>query len=114
VLNIANLHQKIFQKSRVDVQGRLEVYSDAGVAAATKLLTVIITVGVLIIPVFILLWIPLDRAGITTVVLISVLTFSALMSLFTKAEVREVLVGTAAYCAVLATFLGNTQELGSM
>jgi hypothetical protein len=93
----ADLNQAIFQKSQATAHGAsVEEYSRAGIAAVTKLFTVIITVGILIVPVFILLWIPLTRAGITTVVLISVLTFSSLMSLFTKAEVREVLVGTAA------------------
>lgn len=71
-------------------------YSVSTVAAIAKLLTVLLTVGILIIPVFLLLWIPMTRAWISATVLISVLAFSSLMSLFTKAEVQGVLVGTAA------------------
>jgi hypothetical protein len=66
------------------------------VMAMARLICVVLTVGILIIPVFILLWIPETRAWISATVLISVLGFSILMSLLIKATVQEVLVGTAA------------------
>ena len=36
--------------------------------------------------------------------------FSVMMSLLTEAGVQEIFVGTATYCAVLVTFLGNLQN----
>jgi hypothetical protein len=38
-----------------------------------------------------------------------VLSFSLVMSLFVKVSFQDIFIGTAAYCAVLVTFLGNLQ-----
>ncbi|KAF8851979.1 hypothetical protein BDZ45DRAFT_730490 [Acephala macrosclerotiorum] len=84
-------------------------FSQNRVATTTKLLSVLVAVAVLIIPVFILFWGSLDRGGMSATVLVSAIVFSVLLSLSTKIEIREVLLGAAAYCAVLATFLGNLQ-----
>jgi hypothetical protein len=61
-----------------------------------KILNVLSTVSILLIPIFILLWMPETRAWISATVLISVFMFCVLMSLFTEAKVQDVLVGTAA------------------
>jgi hypothetical protein len=74
----------------------VEQYSDTKIFVVAKMLTILLAVGMLIIPVFLLLWIPKTQACISATVLISVLLFSTLISLFTKARVQEVLVGTAA------------------
>ena len=44
-------------------------------------------------------------------VLFFTLAFSASFSIFTKAKRQEVFTGTAAYCAVLVVFLGNTSNV---
>ncbi|KUJ19257.1 uncharacterized protein LY89DRAFT_731665 [Mollisia scopiformis] len=89
--------------------GTIDHYSKSAVTTFTKLISVLFAVAILVVPIFILLWIPETRAWISATVLISVFVFSALMTLFSGARVQEILVGTAAYCAVSATFLGNTQ-----
>lgn len=45
----------------------------------------------------------------SVVVLAFVLSFSAILSLVVEATFQEIFVGTATYCAVLVTFLGNLQ-----
>ena len=88
--------QTLFRKNNDDENTIVHHYSLESVSAVAKLLNVLLAVDILIIPVFILLWIPENRAWISATVLISVLVFSTLMSLFTKARVQDVLVGTAA------------------
>jgi hypothetical protein len=83
-------------KKDKDSNSIIDHYPMERVMAMAKLICVVLTVGILIIPVFILLWIPETRAWISATVLISVLGFSILMSLLIKATVQEVLVGTAA------------------
>lgn len=61
-----------------------------------KLINVLLTVCILLIPIFVLLWVPETRAWISATVLISVFVFCVLMSLFMEAKVQDVLVGTAA------------------
>lgn len=41
------------------------------------------------------------------VVLVFVLTFSIIISVVVEVSFQEIFIGTAGYCAVLATFLGN-------
>lgn len=41
------------------------------------------------------------------ILVVATLTFSAVLSLFTKAKRHEILASAAAYCAVLVVFLGN-------
>lgn len=89
---------------------RIRYYSQGRLAFATKLLSVLLAVAVLLIPVFVLLWISLNRTWMTVTVLVSVMIFSTMLCLFTQIRIQEVLVGSAAYCAVLATFLGNLQQ----
>lgn len=74
----------------------MKQYSLSSVTIAVKLCFVLLAVSILIIPVFILMWGPDTKAGVSTTVLISVLAFSTLMTLFTRATVQAVLVGTAA------------------
>jgi hypothetical protein len=97
-LHLGNLliFQRLFRTSKNDGNSIVHHYSLTSVSAFAKLVNVLLAVSILIIPVFILLWIPETRAWISATVLISVLVFSTLMSLFTKARVQDVLVGTAA------------------
>lgn len=91
-----NTQQRLFRSSKTPQQGTIDQYSTHRVSAFAKLISVLIAVAILVIPIFVLLWIPETRAWISATVLISVFVFSALMSLLTEARVQEVLVGTAA------------------
>lgn len=51
-----------------------------------------------------------SRAQITTIFSFTIV-FSASCSIFTKARRQEVFTATAAYCAVLVVFLGNTSNV---
>ena len=51
-----------------------------------------------------------SRAQIATIFSFTV-AFSASCSIFTKARRQEVFTATAAYCAVLVVFLGNTSNV---
>ncbi|PMD60011.1 uncharacterized protein K444DRAFT_589725 [Hyaloscypha bicolor E] len=87
-------------------------FSQKRISAAAKSISVFIAVAILILPVSILVWTPWNRAWISVTVLLSVLIFSTLLSLSTKIKAKDILLGSAAYCAVLATFLGNLPSNG--
>lgn len=74
--------------------------------AITKVITVTMAVGVLVVPCFMLLWVPMNRVWRAGIVSISMLAFATLMSCMMKSSTNVVFVGTATYCAVLATCLG--------
>jgi hypothetical protein len=61
-----------------------------------KRLSIFIVVAVLIIPVFILVRTPWNRAWISVTVLLSVLVVSTLLSLSTNVKAKDVLLGSAA------------------
>lgn len=85
-------------------------FSQMRVTGAAKLFSVLVAVAILIIPISLFLWVPLSRGWTSATVIISVLVFSTMLSLSTNIKVRDILLGSAAYCAVLATFLGNLQS----
>ncbi len=86
----------MFRTSDEGTGSSINHYSLTWVTAIVKLGLVLLAVSISIVPVFILLWVPESRGGTSATVLISVLVFSTLMTLFTKATVQGVLVGTAA------------------
>ncbi|KAH6706537.1 hypothetical protein BKA61DRAFT_616627 [Leptodontidium sp. MPI-SDFR-AT-0119] len=102
--------KKLFRSKGKERDSIVKQYSLSSVTIAVKLCFILLAVSILIIPVFILMWGPDTKTAVSTTVLISVMAFSTLMTLFTRATVQAVLIGTAAYCAVLATFLGNTHD----
>ena len=79
----------------------------------------IIATALLLVPVFILFRLqPSSQAEIhrksnyqLITIFVFTLIFSASCSIFTKARRQEVLTATAAYCAVLVVFLGNTSNV---
>lgn len=75
-----------------------------------RLMVVFFAVLVLFIPVILFLLTSMSRACMAVVVLAFVFIFSVMMSLLTDAGDKEVFVGTATYCAVLMTFLGQLVE----
>lgn len=97
--NVAKILQRLFPRTMSlggDANHVVEHFSVPAIEATGRFLNILLTVGILIIPVFLLLWIPMTQGWIAATVLLSVLAFSMFMSLFTKAEVQSVLVGTAA------------------
>jgi hypothetical protein len=55
-----------------------------------------LSVGILVIPVFLLLWIPMSRFWKSATVAFSMLVFATLMSSLTRVRTQDVLMGTAA------------------
>ncbi|KAH7317967.1 hypothetical protein BKA65DRAFT_557385 [Rhexocercosporidium sp. MPI-PUGE-AT-0058] len=85
------------------------VFSEARIAFAARLLSVCVAATVLMIPVFLLHPTNMSSKATSVMVLMFVLTFATIISLFTDAKMETVFVGTCAYCAVLVTLLGNVQ-----
>ena len=84
-----------------------------------RIVLTIIAVALLLIPVLILYEIqPTTASEVKShsrfqiaVIFSFTVAFSASCSVFTKARRQEVFTATAAYCAVLVVFLGNTSNL---
>ncbi|KAH7417507.1 hypothetical protein BKA64DRAFT_301987 [Cadophora sp. MPI-SDFR-AT-0126] len=93
---LSRIDPKMFRSNGKEKDGIIKRYSLKSVTITVKLFFVLLAVSILTIPVFILMWGPNTKATISATVLISVLIFAALMTLFTKATVQAVLVGTAA------------------
>ncbi|PVH76149.1 hypothetical protein DL98DRAFT_592485 [Cadophora sp. DSE1049] len=85
-------------------------WCDSRVKMFGRLMVVFFAVLVLFIPVILFLLTSMGRACMAVVVLAFVFIFSVMMSLLMDAGDKEMLVGTATYCAVLVTFLGNLQR----
>jgi hypothetical protein len=78
-----------------------------------KLLALSVAVIILIIPVLLFYLKQMNDGARAGIILVFVLSFGILMSLFTKARLESILVGTCTYCAVLVTFLGSVQVRNS-
>lgn len=57
---------------------------------------VTLSVGILVIPVFLLLWIPMSRFWKSATVAVSMLVFATLMTSLARVRIQDVLMGTAA------------------
>jgi len=77
---------------------KLIVTYDTSKMASTlmKIFGVSLTVAILLIPAFILLWISMDAIAKSAIISISTIVFASLVSGFTNARDRDVLIGTAA------------------
>ena len=91
----------------------MRIWCDARVKMFGRLMVVFFAVLVLFTPVILFLLTSMSRACMAVVVLAFVFIFAVMMSLLMDAGDKEMLVGTATYCAVLVTFLGNLQRIGS-
>ena len=88
----------------------VEFFSTARISIFARLIVVFLAVLILLIPVILFFLTSMSRASMTVVVLTFVFLFSVMVSLLTDAGVQEIFIGTATYCAVLVTFLGNLQN----
>lgn len=88
----------------------VEIISTDRISTFARLIVVFLAVSVLFIPVILFLLTSMSRACMAIVVLAFDFIFAIMMSLLTTAGVPEIFVGTATYCAVLVTFLGNLQN----
>ena len=102
-------------------------YKDSRLAIGRVILSVVLTVSLLLAPIFILFLIDMPRVAMVSTVFGFVVLFTVVVALLTEGRPLEVLVGTAAYAftsslsrprltfirygAILAAFLGN---LGGM
>jgi len=87
----------------------IEFFSENRIGIFAGLISVFLAVTVLFIPVILFLLTSMGRSWMAVVTLSFVLIFSVMITLLTDAGVQEIFVGTASYCAVLVTFLGNLQ-----
>ena len=103
---------KANKKSGCVTDERVEYLSKERITIFARLAIVFLAVSVLFIPVVLFLLTTMSRTWMSIVVLTFVFVFSIIMSLFTEAGVQEIFVGTATYCAVIVTFLGNLHNVG--
>ena len=85
-------------------------FNSEKLGSLAKTVTVFSAVLVLYIPVILFMMTPMTRTSMAGVVLVSVFVFSAMMSVQKRCEVHDLFIGTATYCAVLVTFLGNIAD----
>jgi len=97
----------------------LELLSPQRLDYMIRTIISVLAVALLLLPVLILYYIqPLTPAEIKTQAKLQILTifvftlvFSAAVAVTTRAKRQEVFAATAAYCAVLVVFLGNTSNV---
>jgi hypothetical protein len=85
----------------------VEFFSQTRISTVARLVAVFFAVSILFIPVILFLLVSMSRACMLAVVLVFVLAFSIIISVVVEVSFQEIFIGTAGYCAVLATFLGN-------
>ncbi|KAH8684300.1 hypothetical protein BGZ60DRAFT_523524 [Tricladium varicosporioides] len=109
-LDKCSLLRRIFQSDRELDKSKSKFvlhYSTARLNLFAKFATVFISVGMLLIPVMLLFLVKMSRAAEAWLVFGFVMAFSMIVALVADAKTHEALIGTAAYTAVLVTFLGN-------
>lgn len=82
-------------------------YSTDHLKTFAQVVTVCISIAMLLLPVMLLFLVPMPRASKAWLVFGFVMLFPVIVSLIADAKTHEVMAGTAAYAAVLVTFLGN-------
>ncbi|CZR64320.1 uncharacterized protein PAC_14218 [Phialocephala subalpina] len=105
--------KKLFQTGKAQHKTRdseVKFYCTARINTIARLIAVFFAVLVLFIPVILFFLTSMSRAWMAVVVLAFDFIFSVMISLLTDAGDKEIFVGTATYCAVLVTFLGNLQR----
>lgn len=104
--------KKLFQTGKVQHQtqdSEVEFYCTGRINVIARLIAVFFAVLVLFIPVILFFLTSMSRVSMAIVVLAFDFIFSVIISLLTDARDKEIFIGTATYCAVLVTFLGNLQ-----
>ena len=84
-----------------------------------RFILTVVAAALLLVPVFILFKLqPTKKTDVTArsrdqliIILAFTLAFSVSFSIFTTAKRQEIFIATAAYCAVLVIFLGNTSQI---
>jgi len=85
----------------------IHYYSHGRLEAVMKTLIAFASTVLLLVPIYLLVKLGMGVTLMTTVVLVFVLIFAAAVSTFTNASRQEVFAATAAYSAVLVTFVAN-------
>lgn len=91
-------------------ESNVEYYSGERVTLFARICMVFFAVIILYVPVALFLLISMNRICMAIVVLAFVFAFSIIVSLLPEARIMDIFVGSATYCAVLVTFLGNLQR----
>jgi hypothetical protein len=100
---IFKIRQYLLGRSRPSIEIISDVPHSGSKYVTSKMASTIIqvtivslSVGILVIPVFLLLWIPMSRIWKSATVAVSMLVFATLMSSLTRVRIQDVLMGTAA------------------
>jgi len=94
----------------IDNESYVKYYSADRVTFFARLCMVVFAVLILYVPVVLFLMISMSRVWMAVIVLAFVFAFSIVISLLPEARVTDIFVGSATYCAVLVTFLGNLER----
>jgi hypothetical protein len=84
-------------------------FSQSRINTVARLLAIFFAVTILYTPVILFLLTPMSKVSMSIVTLTFVLSFSVVISLLVEVTFQDIFIGTATYCAVLVTFLGNLQ-----
>jgi hypothetical protein len=85
--------QKLYQAVIPNLNPTTDYYSRSRISAASKLLTVLISVGILFVPLYACSWTPGSQTLNSIIVFSAVLLYSTFISLFTDAEVQDLVMG---------------------
>jgi hypothetical protein len=87
----------------------VEYYSQSRINTVARLFGIFFAVSILYTPVILFLLTPMSKVSMSVVTLTFVLSFSVVITLLVEVTFQDIFIGTATYCAVLVTFLGNLQ-----
>jgi len=85
----------------------IDHFKDKRIEIVVNTIAVCLAVALLLTPVLLLFLVSMSRGAMAATVVGFVLAFAVIMSVVTDAKAEQILIGTAAYAAVLVTFLGN-------
>ena len=71
----------------------------------------VLAVVVLFTPIALFLLVPMSKACMCAILFVFLMVFAVMISLFAEVGIQEIFIGTATYGAVMATFLGNLQNV---
>ncbi|CZR51636.1 uncharacterized protein PAC_01513 [Phialocephala subalpina] len=98
-------------RERVRIQDPyVDQYSEARVGLLTRIIAVFLAVCILLIPVMLLFLVDMSKQAMAWLVFVFVLAFCGMISVMTEAKVQDIFIATAAYAAVLVTFLGKWEK----
>ncbi|KAE8441481.1 hypothetical protein EG329_004905 [Mollisiaceae sp. DMI_Dod_QoI] len=94
------------ERSKVE-DDYVDQYSVKRVSIFNRVIAVFLAICILLIPVMLLFLVEMSKQAMAWIVFVFVLAFCCMVTVTTEAKVQDIFISTAAYAAVLVTFLGN-------